>query len=160
MAAVQETITRQTEASFTITLASLATSTAGAGRQSTLLNNSSNYPYAQGFVKVKLGTSPSAGLVQVYLIQGDDSTPTMATDSAGATNAAITILGARLIASSPCKASPATGDLVQVDFDTRDTGAVLAPYWGIAVVHSTGVNLDSTEGNHLYKYQYYQTTMT
>jgi hypothetical protein len=40
--------------------------------------------------------------------------------------------------------SPATGDNLQGDFLIHRPG----PKWTIAIVHDTGVNLDSTGANH------------
>ncbi len=130
---------------FTITLASLADSSGGVGRQSTLINNAtSKYERIYINLKVKQGTSPTGNrYVYVYAIRGDG---TLRTDSAGASDAGITVYSAECLGAMPNKASPATGDLLQKDFVLENPGRE----WGIAVVNNTGVNLDSTEGNHSY----------
>lgn len=134
-------------ASFTITLASLASSTSGVGRQSTLIDNSTNrYQSIIVYLKVKQGTSPTGNrAVYVYGIRGD---ATQRSDGAGASDAGLTVLNAQTIGAMRNKSSPATGDLLYGEFVFDNPG----PEWGIAIVHDTGVNLDSTEGNHYYKW--------
>lgn len=128
---------------MTITLASLASSTAGVGRQSDLISNTTaRYQSVEVFVKIKLGTSPTGNkFVYVYGIKGDGTTRS---DAAGGTDAAITVLSSELLAAMPDKASPSTGDVLTGVFWFENPG----PEWGIAIVHDTGINLDSTGGNH------------
>lgn len=135
---------------FTLTLASLATSTAGVGRQSTIVDNTTNrYQRVLVFLKVKQGTSPtSSRAVYVYLIRDDNNGTNHRSDGAGASDAALTVLNAPLIGVMRNKAAAATGDLVYGEFIVDEPG----PKWGIAIVHDTGVNLDSTEGSHWYRY--------
>ncbi|HUF02789.1 MAG TPA: hypothetical protein VMM38_01295 [Aridibacter sp.] len=124
-------------AGLTITLASLASSAAGVGRQSTLVDNSSTlYKKIHLYVTILTGTSPTANkAVYVYLIKGDG---TIRTDGAGATDAAITIKNAQLIGAL---VTDATSDNPYSDcFIIEDPG----PEWGIAVVHDTGVNLNAS----------------
>jgi hypothetical protein len=136
---------------LTITLASLASSTAGVGRQSTLLANPSASAAGDGhrraliFFNVKLGTSPTANKsVQFYLIRGDNTaSPQHIDDQGGASDAAITIKNAQCFFVAQ-NISTTTGEIVQGSFVVENMG----PDWGIAVVHDTGVNLDSTAGNH------------
>lgn len=132
---------------FTITLASLASSTAGAGRQSTLVDNSTTrYGRLLVFVKLKQGTSPTGNRgAQVYLLRGDG---TNRDDGAGASDAALTVLNSQLIGMLVNKSSPATGDVLQGWFIVEEPGKE----FGIAIVHDTGVALDSTGGNHLSQY--------
>lgn len=134
-------------AGFTITLASLASSTSGVGRQSTLIDNSATkYKRIIVYIKVKQGTSPTGNrFVYVYGIRGDG---TIRDDAAGASDAAFTRLNAMELGVLANKASPATGDLLTGSFVFENPG----PEWGIAIVHDTGVNLDSTEGNHDYNW--------
>lgn len=134
-------------AGFTITLASLASSTSGAGRQSTLVDNSTTrYTKIVVYVKVKQGSSPTGNRgVYVYGIRSDG---TLRSDGAGASDAAITVLNSPLLGTLTNKASPSTGDVLYGEFVFYDPG----PEWGIAIVHDTGVNLDSTEGNHDYNW--------
>jgi hypothetical protein len=137
-----------TSTALTITLASLASSTTGVGRQSNMVDNStSRYGLLHLFVKVKLGTSPTANkAVQVYLLKGNGSG--LRTDNAGASDAALTVKNAPLLGVMTSGGSPATGDVLQKHFTIRDPGLE----WGIAVVHDSGVNLDSTAGNHAVHY--------
>lgn len=140
-----------TEASLTITLASLASSTAGVGRQSTMVDNSTlRYKRVRVFIKIKLGTSPtSAKGVYVYALRGDKNATPHRTDGAGASDAALTVLNAPILGVLGDKSSgAATGDVLQGEFILEDPG----PEWGIAIVHDTGVALDATAGNHWARY--------
>ena len=142
-----------TKATFTCTLASLATATS---RQSTMINNSSNHPAAIITMKIKSGSvAPTAGTTyDIFLLRGDDaSSSTYRTDGAGATDAAITIENALLLGSIVVTATTAKN--FYGDFDTAPLGP-LGPEWGIAVRNNTGQSLDSTEGNHLKGYLYYR----
>jgi hypothetical protein len=133
---------------ITIALASLASSASGIGRQSTMVDNSTaRYGLLHLFVKVKLGTSPSANkTVQVYLLKGNGGG--LRTDNAGSGDAALTVKNAPLLGVMTTGGAPVTGDVLQKHFTIRDPG----PEWGIAVVHDSGVNLDSTAGNHAVHY--------
>lgn len=128
-------------AGLTITLASLASSTAGVGRQSTLIDNSTNlYKKVHIYGKITTGTSPTANRsIYVYAIKGDG---TIRTDGAGASDAALTVVNAQLIAAM---VTDSTSDKAYYfDCVLEDPGSE----WGIAVVHDTGVNLNATGGNH------------
>lgn len=141
---------RGSSTAMTITLASLATSTGGVGRQTDLVTNASPCkPRVWVWVSIKQGTSPTSNKsVFVYAIRGDG---TRRDDGAGASDAALTVLNAKLLGVLGNKASgAATGDVVQGWFVFDDPG----PEWGIAIVHDTGVNLDSTGGNHAIYYSY------
>lgn len=130
-------------AALTITLASLASSTAGVGRQSTLVDNSTTrYQRIRLYGKITQGTSPTGNRgVYVAAIFGDG---TRRSDGAGASDAALTVLNALRLAVAINKAAPSTGDAIYFDAVLDDPG----PEWGIAIVHDTGVNLDGTAGNH------------
>lgn len=132
-------------ASFTIALASLASSTVGVGRQSTLINNATTrYRRVIVYVSIKQGTSPTGGrFLYVYGIRGDG---TIRSDGAGASDAAFTRLNAVELGVLVNKASPSTGDLLTGEFVFENPG----PEWGIAIVHDTIASLDGTEGNHAY----------
>lgn len=136
-----------TRATLTISLNSLATSTAGVGRQSTLVDNSATrYSRIILSASIKLGTSPTGNrAVYVYLIRGNG---TERADGAGPTDAGITVVNAELLGVMASKSSPATGDVLVGAFLIEEPG----PEWGIAIVHDTGVNLDSTGGNHVLSY--------
>jgi len=131
-------------AALTITLASLATSTAGVGRQSTLVDNHTT-PYSRIhiFPKVTTGTSPTANkLIYFYLIKGDG---TIRTDGAGASDAAWTRVGARLLG---WVVVSAVSDVAYTPDDPCFTIEDPGYEWGIGVVHDTAVNLNATGGNH------------
>lgn len=148
---------------ITITLASLASSTTWAGRASTAVNNTSNLDLdhlVSG--KFKLGTSPTVSkTVQVYAyaaqsvasgtptypdgITGSDAAKTMT--SANAAFACLRFLWAGTTDAT-------TGLVLEMPPTSiaRVFGSV-PPYWGVFVVHDSGVNLDSTGENHSMQYQ-------
>lgn len=135
---------------ITITLASLADSSTGVGRQSTIVDNTTDkYQDVLVYISVKLGTSPTSnGIVYVYLIRDDGSGSPMRSDNAGASDAGLTVKNAELIGCLASGASPSTGDVLTDAFLIRRPG----PKWGIAVVNNSGVSLNSTGGNHVAKY--------
>lgn len=138
-----------TATALTITLASLATSSA---RQSTTIDNSTTqFPSVIIFVKITSGTvAPTAGQVyEIYLLRSDG---TVADDGAGASDAAITIenaplLGTIVVTNTASKAFYGV-------FDTSTLG-VLGATWGIAVKNATDQSLHSTGGNHAIRYTSY-----
>ncbi len=135
------------DAAITITLASLASSTAGVGRQSTLIDNTSNlYVSAIVFLAIKMGTTPTANTpVSVYLLRSNNDAPTI-DDGAGATDAGLTVVNATPLGVLLCSATT-SGAVYTGSFDTSNLGP-LGPKWGIAIVNGTGAALDATEGNH------------
>lgn len=135
---------------LTITLASLASSTAGVGRQSDIVDNTTNrYQSVLLFVKIKLGTTPTGNKgAYVYLIRDDNNGTNHRSDGAGATDAAITILNAQLVGVLINKSSPSTGDVLYGEFLVDRPG----PKWGVAVVHDTVAAFDSTGSNHWVRY--------
>jgi hypothetical protein len=134
---------------MTITLASLASSVAGVGRQSTIVDNTSTkFLSALVNVKVTVGTTPTANTpIYVYLIRSNaDGTP-IQDDGSGASDAALTVVNSPLLGVINCPA--ATSDTAYYGiFDTSALGP-LGPKWGIAVVQSTVTNFNSTAGNHI-----------
>lgn len=130
---------------LTITLASL---TSTSGRQSTLVDNSTNrYQDVLVYVNTKMGgTAPNANsVVEVYLIRSDkDATTESVTDGAGASDAAFTPLNAQLLGFLRNKSSPAAGDVLKGEFLVNRPG----PKWGIALVNQTGQTFDATGSNH------------
>jgi len=132
---------------LTISLGGLASSTTGVGRQSTIVDNTTNkYQTVELSVHIKLGTSPTGNKsAQVYFIRDNNDGTPIRDDSAGASDAALTVLNAPLIGILVDKTSPSTGDLLEGNFIVNDPG----PKWGIAIVHDTAVNLDATNGNHV-----------
>jgi hypothetical protein len=140
----------ETFGTLTISLASLASSTTGVGRQSTIVDNSTTrYKRVRIFGQVKLGTSPAAGAIYVYGIRGEKTGTAFRTDAAGATDAALTILNAPIIGVFSTKSSPATGDVISINCILEDPG----PEWGICIVQNSTVNLDGTAGNHVIEYR-------
>ena len=135
---------------LTITLASLATSTAGVGRQSDIVDNTSaRYQDIIVYVKLTQGTSPTGNkAAYVYLIRDDNNASNYRTDGAGASDAALTVQNAILVGVMRNLAAPSTGDVLYGDFLITKPG----PKWGIVIVHDTGVNLNSTAGNHFVRY--------
>lgn len=137
---------------FTITLASLGNSTAGVGRQATMIDNTSNlYTSAIVSANIKMGTTPTANaLVYVYLIRSNNDSTAIIDDGAGASDAGLTIINAQIlgILKNP---DATTGNVLKDNFDTKPLGS-LGPKWTVAVVNSSGVALDSTGGNHVMSY--------
>lgn len=133
---------------MTITLASLASSTAGVGRQSTIVDNSTNlFQRIHVFFQVTTGTSPTANRsIRFFLLKGDASSANIRTDNAGATDAGITILTADQIYGVLTNST--SDQAYRGSFTIENPG----PFWGIAVVHDTGVNLNATGGNHVLRY--------
>ncbi|MBK7338516.1 MAG: hypothetical protein IPJ00_21240 [Saprospirales bacterium] len=123
----------------------MASSTAGVGRQSTLINNATTrYRRVIVYLNIKQGASPTGGrFLYVYGIRGDG---TIRSDGAGASDAAFTRLNAVELGVLANKASPSTGDLLTGEFVFENPG----PEWGIAIVHDIVASLDGTEGNHAY----------
>lgn len=139
-----------TEGTFTITLASLASSAVGVGRQSTMIDNSLlRYRKVHIFGKITQGTSPTGSTaVYVYKIKGDKNGTAYRSDGAGASDAAITVLNSKVIEVGSNLAAPSTGDVIWIDCIIEDPG----PEFGICVVNSTGVALNATAGNHYLRY--------
>ena len=143
-----------TAATFTCTLASLANSTAGVGRQSTVIDNSTNlFTNALVMVKVKTGASgvSATGFISVYAFGTVDGGTTY-TDGAGASDAGITVSAMRLIGTFPAVANATTYTSQLMSVESAFSG-VLPAKWGIVVVNSSGSALDGTEGNHAKLYQ-------
>lgn len=138
-----------TSAALTITLASLAD---GAGRQSTLVDNSTaRYQEILIYVKCKMGSSaPNANsILEIYLLRGDkDAATEHLSDGAGASDAALTPLNAQLVGALRNKASPSAGDVLHGEFLIHRPG----PKWGIAIFNRAGISFDSTGSNHWIRY--------
>lgn len=126
---------------FTITLASLASSTSGVGRQTSMVDNSTTrFRAVRVYGKFTLGTTPTGNKgVYLYALFGDANGTPHRTDGAGASDAALTVLNAPLLKVGRDKASPSTGDIVYVEGIITDPG----PEFGVCVVHDTAVNLSS-----------------
>jgi hypothetical protein len=146
-------------ATITISPASLATS-ATAGRQSTEIDNTTNkYDNVRITGKVTVGTTPTVNTqILIYALGRLDNTATYP-DAFGASDAARTIrsvgnargylkLGAAL------EVDATTSDRAyEFDFELAQLfGGVVPDFWTLWVVHNTGVNLNATGGNHVFKY--------
>lgn len=133
-------------AALTITIASLATSTVGVGRQSTIVDNTTTrYQKILLYCLCTTGTTPTANrTIRYYLIRDDSNSGTAyRSDNAGASDAAFTVKMAQPIGS--LYVDVATSNLGYYgDFVIENPG----PKWGVAIVHDTAVNLNSTAGNH------------
>jgi len=135
-----------TSAALTISLGGLAD---GAGRQSSLVDNSASRDQdVMIFVKLRADTAaaPDADAVcEVYLLRGDaDATDEHVTDGAGASDAAFTPLNAPLVGVVTTSGAPSAGDVLYGEFLIHRPG----PTWGIAVANRTGQALSSTSGDH------------
>jgi hypothetical protein len=141
---------------LTITLANLASSTTGAGRQSTLVANSSISGASKTTdakrralisYQLTMGTTPSANTpISFFLIRSDG---THADDGAGASDAAFQQYNANCVYVANCP-NATTNQKIYGTFVVEDLGAL----WGIAVVQGTGVNLENTAGDQYIGYQY------
>lgn len=138
-----------TGTALTITIASLASSTTGVGRQSTIVDNSSDrFQKIYLYCRIRVGTSPTANrTIRFYLIRVDDNGTPHRSDGAGASDAALTVKNA--IPIGTIFVDVTTSDLDYYgEFVIQDPGYK----WGIAIVQDTGVNLNSTSGNHWIRY--------
>lgn len=132
---------------LTITVGTLATSTVGVGRQSTLVTNSTGQIASQVACQITAGTSTGTNLISVYLIRSDNSATR--DDAAGASDAAWTQLNAPLLGNIVVGAG--TNLQYKAVFDTSSLGH-LGPQWGVGVVHNLGNPLNATAGSHLITY--------
>ena len=149
---------------ITCAIASLASSTAWAGRASTAVNNTSNLDLdhmVSGMIT--LGTTPTASktlsvfaYAPVRIVSGTptypdgitgadaDKTMTSANVAAGALSwlwsASTDATTGRVLYMPPCSIAMAFG-------------GQLPPYWGIFVTHDSVAALNSTAGNHYFHYQ-------
>ena len=134
-----------TPTAMTITVNGMASSPSGAGRQSTIIDNTNNAQMVHVYVKITVGTTPTANTsIYVYLIKSDG---TLRSDGAGASDANLTVTNARLLGT------------IRVPVNTSDT-AYYGEYlvrnpgkeWGIAIVHDTVAALNNTAANHAVRY--------
>lgn len=149
-------------ATITCSTASLATSaTFVAGTESTAVDNTTNkYVDALLSGKFTVGTTPTVDTqIRIYVFSVLDSTPTYP-DVMDGTDSAETITSVGV-----GRGFLKLAATLDVDSTTSDRaynfgpvsvaklfGGVLPPYWSLFVTHNTGVNANSTAGNHVYKY--------
>jgi len=146
---------------LTITLASLATSsTRVAGRQTTIVTNVTNkYLDCEVYGQITTGTSPTANKsIEVWIfVPISVASSTFVYPIAGATvlgesDAAATFdaeqkSGGVILAAT--MATNATSDRkYSFAFSLREKIGYMPLKWGLWVTHDTGVNLNSTAGNH------------
>lgn len=157
-------ITYDTYNTITIGLATtpLASSaTFVAGRQGTAVDNTTNlYDDALVSGQVTVGTTPTANTqIQVYVYAQQDDTPTYP-DTFTGTDGDKTITSAG-VASGMIRLA----GVLSVDATTSNRTYYLAPFsvaslfggvlpkrWGLFITHNTGVALNSTAANHVWKY--------
>lgn len=157
------TISYSADTAITISPASLATSaTFVAGRESNEVDNTSNKyvdAFVQGFITV--GTTPTANTQIIVFVWGaDDPASTTALDVIDGVDSAETITNTGVLGSLF-----KVGGVINVLVNTSDIkyyvppfsvaqlfGGIMPQYWGIYLSHNTGVNLNSTAGNHEMEY--------
>lgn len=157
-------LTYSSPTTITISLASLATSaTLVAGRECTQIDNTSNlYLDAQLFGSVMVGTTPTANtVIQLFLWGSDVGAATTAIDTIVGADGARTITNVGILQSSlvpgPVGIVSATTSNVAIPIRCESVATalglpVLPPYWGFFLAHNTAVNLNSTGGNHNFRY--------
>lgn len=134
-------------------LASLASSTSGAGIQTAMIDNSSTrYAWIVVAASIKVGTSPTANkTIQFYALRGNRDTTHIHDDGAGDSNANWTRKTADYLYTPGGRSSiinigsAATGDVFSGVWILDKPG----PEFAVGVVHDTGVALNSTASNHV-----------
>jgi hypothetical protein len=145
---------------FTITLASLATSsTWTAGQESTaVVTTDPAVDYLVGG-KITTGTTPTVStVINIYVYAGVNDTP-LYPDVLDGTDSAETITSENVRNSAIRYAASviidATSDRVYwvAPFSVASLfGGVLPKQWGLFIAHNTAVNLNSTGSNHAFYY--------
>jgi len=148
---------------ITCAVASLASSTAWAGRASTAINNTSNLDLDHAVSgSIMLGTTPTVDkTVSVFayaptkIVSGTPTYP----DGITGTDAAKTMTSAYV--AEAClvwlwsgKTDATTGRVL--DMPPRSIASAfgfMPAFWGIFVTHDSGVALNSTSGNHFFHYE-------
>lgn len=158
-----QNIAYSTDTAITCSLASLATSaTWVAGRESALVDNTSNL-YVDALVqgKIRVGTTPAANTQIIVYVWGSSVSPgSVAIDVIDGTDSAETIssVGVRnsfLKIAAVLDVDSATSDRdYPFSFSVAALfGGAMPAYWGLFIAHNTGVNLNSTGGNHVISYR-------
>ena len=146
---------------LTITLASLATSSGLlVGRESTAVTNVSNLfvdAYLSG--QITTGTSPTAGSIEVWLYaltKHVASTPSYPSPVTG-TDAGITFVAETklrvLVDSIATNTTSNTAYSIRPVSVASLCGGIMPLKWGVVVISSSGVALNSTGSNHWIQYQ-------
>lgn len=153
-------LTYAAEAALTITLASLPTSsTLLVGEESDLIDNSSNgYIDALLNVQVTLGSSPAAGLIEVWgygILTDAGAVPAGLAGSLA--NTSITAAGQKygglVLLRSFTTAATSNQIYSASGISLASAFGCMPKKWGIWITHNTTVNLHATAGNHFVKYQ-------
>ena len=147
-----------TAQAITCTLASLASS-ATAGRESTVVDNSSNkYIDALVMLQAKLQTGTPANDKSIYVFAYgtvDTTTPTYP-DAVTGTDTAITLNDPTQLQLLGVIFAPTVGGLTWKGGPwsvAQKFGGILPEKWGIVVRNYTGIALSATEGDHKKLYQ-------
>ena len=158
------TVNYGTATALTIGVASLGSSaTFVSGRESTEIDNTTNEfldAMLEGFLTV--GTTPTVDTtIRVYVWGSHTSLGTTAKDVLDGTDSAETLTsgGVRdgfLVRAKSLRVDATTSNR-QYEFGPISVAGVLGldtlpQFWGVFVAHDTGVNLNSTAGNHEMKY--------
>jgi hypothetical protein len=140
----------------TMTLASLASSTADAGRQSAAIDNTAvdAMDFALGG-KVTTGTSPTTGKqIEVWLAGSYDGTSF--DGGLGAADAAVTPTGSKFLLKLAAIIPTTTTSNVTYTWSVASVAAIfggaIPPKFAVFITHNTGVALNATAGNHELKY--------
>lgn len=146
-----------TVTAFTVTVANIASSTSFVGQQSDMVDFSTGR-VARLYVaaSIKLGTSPTAVKpVYLFAIRSNKAGTAIRDDAAGASAAAWTRLNAGFMRRPDGRSSilfsktgAATGDVLAGNFIFDQPGREAGIGWS----HETGVNTDTTGGNHVISY--------
>jgi hypothetical protein len=150
--------------SLTVALASLASDTnLLAGRESDAVNNTSNLDIDHLLSgKITTGTSPtSARQIEVWvyapisITSGTPAYPDVmdGTDSAETVTSANIKYGALRLAWACQTDNTSDRTYYIAPVSIVSLFGEMPPYWGVFVVHNTGVNLNATGSNHALTYQ-------
>lgn len=161
-------------AAYTITLASLATSsTLVAGQEGTAIDNSSN-KYLDYLVggKITTGTTPTAGLIEVWAYGAVNDTP-LYPDVLDGTDSVETFTSRDILLASMTRIATLITDatsnrtywfgpvsLLGAFSRMAPSGSILPAHHGLFVTHNTAVNLHATGTNHALYSRGVYTTVT
>lgn len=147
-----------TKVTMTITLASLATSsTLTVGRESTAVDNKDTDDAIDALVGgiVTVGTTPTANTqIEIWAYGSYDDTNF--SGAATGTDAALTPTAKSTMRLLEVIPNSGTTSNVAYKWGPKSIaqafGGIVPVQWGIWVTHNTGVNLNSTAGNHEIEY--------
>lgn len=143
-----------TSTAITITLASLATSAVGVGREATAVDNTTNL-FLDAFVTVKIKTNGSGptGDKAVYVYAAFSEDGTIWPDTVTGSDAGITLTQpTNLVLLGAINAVAASTTYIRTFPMSSAWGGLLSRKWSIVVVNATGNVFDSTSGNFLVQY--------